>query len=139
MNVGFNPSYLIHGTNKPEGIGMRVSHGCIQLYPEDIETLFHQVPVGTQVRIINHPYLAGWQDGMLYLQAHKPLEEQARAWGDSLKPMVQAVKKAMKKKTPAGIAIDWDRAEQLAKSAQGIPMPISPADQIQPAAYSTRF
>jgi L,D-transpeptidase ErfK/SrfK len=121
-------SYLIHGTNKPEGIGMRVSHGCIQLYPEDIETLFHQVPVGTQVRIVNHPYLAGWQDGMLYLQAHKPLEEQARAWGDSLKSMVQAVKKAMSKKAPAGIAIDWDRAEQLVKSAQGIPMPVSPAD-----------
>lgn len=132
-------SYLIHGTNKPGGIGMRVSHGCIQLYPEDIETLFHQVPVGTQVRIINHPYLAGWQDGMLYLQAHKPLEEQARAWGDNLKPMLQAVKKAMNKKAPTGIAIDWDRAEQLAKSAQGIPMPISPAEQIQPAAYSTRF
>ena len=98
------------------------------LYPEDIETLFNQVPVGTQVRIVNHPYLAGWQDGMLYLQAHKPLEEQARAWSDNLKSMIQAVKKAISKKAPAGIAIDWDRAEQLAKSAQGIPMPISPAD-----------
>jgi lipoprotein-anchoring transpeptidase ErfK/SrfK len=28
-----NPVYLLHGTNKPAGVGMRVSHGCIRLYP----------------------------------------------------------------------------------------------------------
>ena len=38
------PGYLIHGTNKPAGVGMRVSHGCMRLYPEDIEYLFDQVP-----------------------------------------------------------------------------------------------
>ena len=43
--------YLIHGTNKPFGVGMRVSHGCIRLYPEDIESLFQQVPVGTPVLV----------------------------------------------------------------------------------------
>lgn len=31
------PSYLLHGTNKPDGVGRNVSHGCIRLYPEDIE------------------------------------------------------------------------------------------------------
>ncbi len=40
MNLGW-PSYLMHGTNKPAGVGMRASHGCIRLYPEDIATLFH--------------------------------------------------------------------------------------------------
>lgn len=119
-------AYLIHGTNKPAGIGMRVSHGCIQLYPEDIETLFNQVPVGTHVRIINRPYLAGWKDGVLYLEAHRPLEEQARAWGDSLKPMIQTVKKAESKKpTEASGPVDWERATQVAKLAQGIPLPIT--------------
>ena len=44
------PSYLIHGTNKPAGVGLRSSHGCIRLYPEDIEQFFNMVPVGTQVR-----------------------------------------------------------------------------------------
>ena len=122
-------AYLIHGTNKPAGIGMRISHGCIQLYPEDIKTLFERVPVGTPVRIINRPYLAGWKEGVLYLEAHRPLEEQARAWGDSLKPMIQTVKKAAAKRSGrVGATIDWDLAEQAAKSAQGIPRPISTAD-----------
>ena len=57
------PSYLIHGTNKSYGVGMRVSHGCVRLYPEDIARLFPQVPVGTEVHIINEPYVAGWRDG----------------------------------------------------------------------------
>ena len=59
------PSYLIHGTNKPAGVGMRSSHGCIRLYPEDIEALFSRVPRGTAVRIVNQPVLAGWRDGQL--------------------------------------------------------------------------
>ncbi len=38
------PSYMIHGTNKPAGVGLRSSHGCIRLYPEDIEEFFNMVP-----------------------------------------------------------------------------------------------
>ena len=77
LRLGF-PSYLIHGTNKPSGIGMRVSHGCVQLYPEDIESLFSEVPVGTKVRIVNQPQLLAWSDGNLYLEAHPALEDDAR-------------------------------------------------------------
>ena len=33
-------AYLIHGTNRPAGIGMQVTHGCMRLYPEDIEALY---------------------------------------------------------------------------------------------------
>jgi L,D-transpeptidase ErfK/SrfK len=40
------PGYLLHGTNQPDGIGMRVSRGCIRLYPEDIESLFARIPRG---------------------------------------------------------------------------------------------
>ena len=69
------PSYLIHGTNKPFGVGMRVSHGCIRMLPEDIEKLFPQLPVGTPVSIINQPVKAGWYGGKLYLEVHPPLEE----------------------------------------------------------------
>ncbi len=74
------PGYLIHGTNKPGGVGMRVSHGCVRLYPEDIEMLFEDVPVGTPVRIVNQPYLLGWQGDDLVLEAHPPLEEDERDW-----------------------------------------------------------
>jgi L,D-transpeptidase ErfK/SrfK len=57
------PGYLIHGTNKPYGVGMRVTHGCVRLLPEDIEHLFDRVKVGTPVQIVNQPVktgLAGW-------------------------------------------------------------------------------
>jgi L,D-transpeptidase ErfK/SrfK len=57
------PGYLIHGTNDPDGIGMRASRGCIRMFPEDIETVFNNVSVGTQVNIIDQPIKVGWQDG----------------------------------------------------------------------------
>jgi len=77
LRLGF-PSYLIHGTNKPSGIGMRVSHGCVQLFPEDIESLFSQVPLGTRVQIVNQPRLLGWDAGNLYLEVHPALEDDKR-------------------------------------------------------------
>ena len=64
------PSYLIHGTNKPYGVGMRVSHGCIRLYPEDIEILYELVNEGTKVNIINQPIKAGWNSNKLYIEVH---------------------------------------------------------------------
>ena len=69
------PGYLIHGTNQPYGVGMRVSHGCVRLYPENIEALYSLVGTGETVRIINEPYLLGWRDGELYFEAHAPLED----------------------------------------------------------------
>lgn len=69
------PGYLIHGTNKPYGVGMRVSHGCIRMYPENIETLYDLVAVGESVQIINEPYLLGEHDGELLFEAHAPLAD----------------------------------------------------------------
>lgn len=43
--------YALHGTNVPSSIGRSVSHGCVRLRNEDIETLFRIVPVGTPVYI----------------------------------------------------------------------------------------
>ena len=47
------PTYLIHGTNLPYGVGRRVSRGCIRMYPEGVERLFRQIPVGTKVTAVN--------------------------------------------------------------------------------------
>jgi L,D-transpeptidase ErfK/SrfK len=69
------PGYLIHGTNQPYGVGMRVSHGCVRLYPENIELLYSLVDVGMPVRIINEPFLLGRLDGDIYFESHEPLEE----------------------------------------------------------------
>lgn len=69
------PGYLIHGTNQPYGVGMRVSHGCVRLYPQNIEFLYELVAIGEPVLIINEPYLVGAHEGETYLEIHAPLED----------------------------------------------------------------
>lgn len=73
MRLGI-PGYLIHSTNKPYGVGMRVSHGCIRMYPEDINTLFPQIKVGAPVTIVNQAVKVGWFENSLYIEVHPPLE-----------------------------------------------------------------
>jgi len=73
MRLGL-PGYLIHGTNRPAGVGMRVTHGCIRMFPEDIRFLFDEIPVDTVVRIINEPVKVGWDGDRLVVEAHRVLE-----------------------------------------------------------------
>jgi L,D-transpeptidase ErfK/SrfK len=74
--------YLLHGTNKPYGVGMRVTHGCIRLYPEDIEALFDSVDVGTAVEFVDQPVKVGWGEDGLYIEVHPLLEEDDRTTED---------------------------------------------------------
>ena len=76
MRLGL-PGYLIHGTNRPAGVGMRVTHGCIRMFPEDIEFFFPNVDVNTQVRIINAPVKLGWFGNELVMEVHPVLESAA--------------------------------------------------------------
>ncbi|GAB4356363.1 MAG: L,D-transpeptidase family protein [Gammaproteobacteria bacterium] len=69
------PGYLIHSTNKPYGVGMRVTHGCVRMYPEDIEPLFQEIPLDTPVQIVDQPIKLGWLADTLYIEVHPPLEE----------------------------------------------------------------
>ena len=64
------PGYLIHGTNRPVGVGMRVTHGCIRMFPEDIQYLIHRVPIDTPVRIVNEPVKIGWFGDELVMEVH---------------------------------------------------------------------
>ena len=64
------PGYLIHGTNRPDGVGMRVSQGCVRMYPEHIRRLITEVPLGTPVRFVDQPLKLGERDGHLYLEVH---------------------------------------------------------------------
>ena len=116
------PSYLIHGTNKSYGVGMRVSHGCVRLYPEDIARLFPQVPLGTEVHIINEPYVAGWRDGQLYLDAHHPLSQETERWDKRLAVLEQVLAVTAAR---ANVAIDWSRVRKVAGESHGIPVVIS--------------
>jgi L,D-transpeptidase ErfK/SrfK len=111
--------YLIHGTDKPFGIGMQVTHGCMRLYPEDIETMFAQVPVGTPVNIINQPVKTGWHDGMLYIETHPPFEGQPPLDpGHLVETLVMALR------DQPDYAIDWRAAEDLAMEARGVPVQV---------------
>jgi L,D-transpeptidase ErfK/SrfK len=74
MNLGW-PSYLIHGTNQPYGVGIRASHGCIRMYPEDIAALYHDIPVGTKVTVVNQPMLYGRRGEQVYLQSFPVFED----------------------------------------------------------------
>lgn len=69
LYLGF-PTYLIHGTHKPLGVGRRVSRGCIRLYPERVEALFERVPVGTPVEIVDQPLKLGRAGEHWFLEAH---------------------------------------------------------------------
>ncbi len=117
-------SYLIHGTNRPFSIGMRVSHGCIRLYPDNIESLFPLVPTGTQVNIINQPFKAGWQKDALYVEAHAPLSEDKFAPSSShTTEMVSAIINSSQ------VLLDemsWEMTRLVADQRQGIPTKILP-------------
>jgi L,D-transpeptidase ErfK/SrfK len=121
------PSYLIHGTNKPAGVGLRSSHGCIRLYPEDIEQFFNLVPVGTQVRVVNQPFVFGWEDGHLYLQAFDVLEDDARDWKNAeRKLLTKSLAAKLRKELQARNAqIDWNLVSGVTHSPRGVPVSIS--------------
>jgi L,D-transpeptidase ErfK/SrfK len=120
MPLGFS-GYLIHGTNKPYGIGLQVSHGCVQLYPEDIEALFKKAAVGMPVRIVHQPYLTAWDRDMLYLEVHPPLEK----WASQKKQLKKKLLKDLRRiGAKRNAAIDWEKVERVLARADGIPTPI---------------
>lgn len=120
------PSYLIHGTNRPAGIGMRVSHGCIQLFPEDIESLYEAVPVGAPVRIVDEPLAWGWRGGNLYFEAHPPLEEDAR---DLDRLAVSGLDRQLRRGETVDVQPDRRLVGDTLAEARGLPVPV-----LQPAA-----
>src|SRR5688500_17640933 len=117
------PSYLIHGTNKPAGVGMRSSHGCIRLYPEDIEALFPLIARGTVVRIVNQPVLAGWRNVQLYLEVHAPLAEEEH---DLVAEAEAALDRAVARAGAAAsaLAIDHEAVAKIVAEQRGIPFPV---------------
>jgi len=124
------PGYLVHGTNQPWGVGRRVSHGCIRLYPEDIERLFSALPVGTPVAVLNRPVKVGWLNGELYVEAH-PDPEQA----DQLESEGQITNSA---RSPADILfrireragadaarLDWSAIRITLAERRGVPVQVT--------------
>jgi L,D-transpeptidase ErfK/SrfK len=126
MNLGW-PTYLVHGTNKPAGVGMRASHGCIRLYPEDIATLFAMIPVGTKVTVVNQPLVYRWHGDSLYVQSYPPHEEHPEAAkaakGTRFDKSVSG--KMWQLVKPHNGTADWKLAEQVVNDARGVAVPVS--------------
>lgn len=120
------PSYLIHGTNKPYGVGMRSSHGCLRLYPEDIAALFDLVPIGTTVRIVNQPTVLGRRGGEIWVQAFDRVEDGRGRVATVGHAPAQTLQAQLSRRFDAhGVDIDWSRVEWEARSASGLPVPVS--------------
>jgi L,D-transpeptidase ErfK/SrfK len=122
------PRYLIHGTNKPDGVGRNVSHGCLHLYPENIDRLYHEVALGTPVRVDQEESRLQWADGTLLLEIH-PDKDQADALDEGL---------AMTPKPPADLEarvtaaagdrldrVDWAAVRRAGLARDGIPVAIT--------------
>src|SRR6202011_107099 len=121
------PSYLIHGTNKPYGVGMRSSHGCMRLYPEDIAVFYNLIPIGTKVTVVNQPYLFGSRDGALNMQAYAVMEDDSRDWSKNRKRLLEHVlsPKLLKRVSEQDNGIDWQRIGDLAHSPRAVPVTIT--------------
>jgi len=116
------PGYLIHGTNRPFGVGRRISHGCIRMYPEDIEELFQHVLVGTAVWIVDQPYKIGQRNGDLMLEAHDPIVEPGQKSNNNLEQIIStigAITDSQQKNTVR------DHALQVALQHSGIPRQVA--------------
>jgi L,D-transpeptidase catalytic domain len=111
---------------------MAVTHGCIRMYPEDIEALFKIVPVGTKVWLVNEPVKVAYVDGELLLEAHPQIDAEGQPMEPDLDTLSPQLDHALGSTTAA---INWDLARDTLKAAQGMPTLIGlQADLDTPAA-----
>ncbi|NIV18579.1 MAG: L,D-transpeptidase family protein [Woeseiaceae bacterium] len=154
MRLGL-PGYLIHGTNRPSGVGMRVTHGCVRMFPEDIEYLFAHVDVNTPVRIINDPVKMGWSGERLVVEVHPVLEvaapvenaatdnEAPVSDGSPAKdyvlkdPLTHVTEKFIAATDARAGVIDWQLVERIVQRADGVPAVVG--ERIKNAATSAAF
>lgn len=112
--------YLLHGTSNPSSVGKFASHGCMRLNAQAIDFLYHNVPVKTKVRIINHATKAGYLDDDFYVEIHRPLYYA----NPNKKLHKNDIKDAVNRKADENTYVDWDKVHQLNRQKTGIPVPV---------------
>ena len=116
------PGYLIHGTNKPLTIGRRVSHGCLRMYPEDVEQLIHRVPRGVPVTIIDAPTKVGRKDNVLYVEIHPPLKKVKNGEMELRTNTVAVIEDF----AGSGLGHEtWKRVFNVTSQLSGVPVPVA--------------
>ncbi|MFM1887232.1 MAG: hypothetical protein RL026_2389 [Pseudomonadota bacterium] len=119
------PSYLIHGTNKPYGVGLRSSHGCIRMYPEDIEQLFGLIPNGTPVHVVNQPVVYGRRGEVLHVQFLPHLEDDRKVDKDPLRRLQRALTPELQKWLKVRQRqLDAPALQGRVATARGLPLPV---------------
>jgi L,D-transpeptidase ErfK/SrfK len=123
LHLNLPGEYRIHGTDidKIYGIGMQITHGCVRMYPEDIETLFHSVSVGTPVYIVKQPIKVGWLNNILYIEAHPDLEGEEMTQDERYNVALALIQKATQQEMPE---FDQEALNQALKVLDGDPVPI---------------
>ena len=111
-------SYLIHGTNNPDAVGMAVTHGCLRMYPEDVERLFEVTPVGTRVALINEPVKLARFGGEVWLEIHPPVDETGQARPVDIDAFEAKLNELLGE---AEVIIDWETALRVMREASGMP------------------
>ena len=123
------PLYGIHGTDIPWGVGMQVSHGCVRLYPEDVEQLFPLVAVGTAVEFTYQPVKVGTRAGAVYVEVHRDIYGYA--------PALYREASVALERARLGARADRDRLLAALEDLSGVPMRIS-AEPDEPAPASAQ-
>jgi L,D-transpeptidase ErfK/SrfK len=115
--------YRIHGTDvdKIFGIGMQITHGCVRMYPTDVEELYDVVPVGTPVYIVKQPIKVGWLNNALYVEAHPDLEGEDMGQTQRYAVALDLIRKATKEEMPE---IDQKALNQALKDLDGEPVAV---------------
>lgn len=117
----------IHGTNRPDGVGRRVSHGCVRLYPEDIVRLFPLIPVGTPVVFVDEPVKVARIDGEIWLEAHPPPPmADALEYGRASPPTESTVEPRVAELAGPDLArVDWALVRWAERSRMGVPVRVT--------------
>ena len=113
--------YLIHGTNKPYGIGMRVTHGCIRMYPKHIEWLFAKIMTGAKVTVVNQPMKVGRMNNAIFLEAHPSLKEDHTSLSQRYSNAISILKENF---GAAPLKLFYHRIQQVVIEQTGVPVEI---------------
>ncbi|MGK2914389.1 MAG: L,D-transpeptidase [Porticoccaceae bacterium] len=127
IQTGFLGIY-IHGTNRPWGVGMRTSHGCLHLYPEDAAILFPLMTAGIPLRVIDEPFVVGHLGRDVVMTSYEPVAES----GASTNLFTRAVLALLPYLEPdaaeqsLGYDVAWGRVQEVVGKKTLVPMSVSP-------------
>ena len=109
--------YSIHGTNEPWSIGRLTTHGCIRLYPEDIEVLYPLVDRGTPGELVYQPVKLGEDAGRVYVEVHDDVYARI--------PNLERHAFAEVKKAKLTTRVDPNLLREAVRTKSGVPVDIT--------------